>query len=815
MSIDFSKYQTLINSFRGQVGKSNFDAKFAASTKKFNKTESFLLKMELKRLASPCTRSIDLRGLVDGNCKVYEYQGQSHFLDEVAIKTFEDNIELYGAYTFGVYEAAKNTENNFRVIYQNEKAGKIASSPEKVAKVQEKLQYPAKLYQFAHYHDRIEERMNFAISLDITRENKQQISAMSSNISVNGCKFRITQEFQLEVGEIINIKFTGMEQEFQFGSTDILTFQVKNCYQDGDIQMLGCQRVEAPEKDAFKRFLHAYIQGNKRRYKINLSNTIKTLQSRSFEQYILPKINELPIFIQQESTKFVPRYALTTNNNQAIFQYWQDEQGRSTLHSLLNEERIKRLQKQQKVLKPLLVYSFIHQHQGKSFFYTIDDQQLPKTDTFLNDFLAFAAKKSSFTVTKLTCLDVDQNNAYAPFSLSNTLSIKKQYINLPPSEEVKACLAPLAHIIVVKDIAHPSTVAQYQKLSSAKIDTKKLKLFGHKRLKSPLPIDELGITYKNQRQELRFMYKTDVVVECEKVKWQGQSEDFSVSGLKIQLDKAAMLSMGDIVFLTFPKLQKITSAFDLRQLPYEIVRINKKKTIINLRVHVKAHQHIGRAFFKLLINKNRDKLTTDEYNMLTPGLAGALRTLYAKSMRTPALMVQTSGSRYKIEALACNNINNELLQHMKQLSDRQRFYNLYPLVTKLQTNNALEQSLKQLLTNEEPVTQLAYIAIDPSQDKVNKAVNVALDSELDSVEMRQFFIRKALKRGQFYCLQLKLSRTNEPDMEYLNAELSYVSSYAIHRGKQIEQDIWSVVGVIQVFDVTKEILLTHGLAPKK
>ncbi len=48
-------------------------------------------------------------------------------------------------------------------------------------------------------------------------------------------------------------------------------------------------------------------------------------------------------------------------------------------------------------------------------------------------------------------------------------------------------------------------------------------------------------------------------------------------------------------------------------------------------------------------------------------------------------------------------------------------------------------------------------------------------------------------------------------MEYLNAELGYISAYAIHRGKQIEQDIWSVTGVIQVVDVTREALLINKL----
>jgi hypothetical protein len=48
-------------------------------------------------------------------------------------------------------------------------------------------------------------------------------------------------------------------------------------------------------------------------------------------------------------------------------------------------------------------------------------------------------------------------------------------------------------------------------------------------------------------------------------------------------------------------------------------------------------------------------------------------------------------------------------------------------------------------------------------------------------------------------------------MDHLNPELSYISSYAIHRGKQIEQDIWSVCGVIQLLDITQETLIRHEL----
>jgi hypothetical protein len=50
-------------------------------------------------------------------------------------------------------------------------------------------------------------------------------------------------------------------------------------------------------------------------------------------------------------------------------------------------------------------------------------------------------------------------------------------------------------------------------------------------------------------------------------------------------------------------------------------------------------------------------------------------------------------------------------------------------------------------------------------------------------------------------------------MEYLSPELSYISSYAIHRGKQIEQEIWSVAGIVQLIDITKETLFRHQIIP--
>ncbi|MBL4940076.1 MAG: PilZ domain-containing protein [Colwellia sp.] len=817
MTTDFSKYQKIIANFRGEVSKPTFDIKFTQSTKQIAKTEKFLLKMELKRLASACTRSIDLRGLVDGDCKLFEYGGQSHFLDEVALDVFEQNVDAYKGYTFGVYESVKNTENNFRVIYQKEqKISQLKSKNEQditesPKKTQDKTQYPVTLFPLNQYQNRVEERMNFVTSLVIILENKQKKSVSSIDVSVSGVKFRLNNKEPLYIDQQLTIIFKGIEEDFQFGKDDALVYQVKNIQSDANTQLIGCQRVDVSDDDAFAKFLLGYIQGNKRRYKVNLENTISALQARTFEQYVLPRLNELPIFFEHSENGVFPRYALTTNNNQPVFQYWQDEENHSNLQFLLNEERLVRLLKKYKQGKSLLVYSFIHQNQGKDFFYTIDEAQLPQDDSFFQSFLTFAAKKSSFAITMLTYFDVDKLNTYSPFTLSNTQDVKKQYINLPPSAEVLASVDSLSFSVVASDITHQTAIEQYQKFSNDEIDVNKLRKFGHKRLKEKLNVEELGVTYKNQRQESRYIYSTPTVLECKKVQWQGTVVDFSISGLKVELGKHAMLAVGEIIEVSFPSLQKITSAYDLKKLPYEVVKINKKKTVLNLRVIIKEHQHVGRSFFKLLINKNKDKLITDEYTLLVPGLEEALRTHYAQQMQVPALIVQTSGSRYKIEALVSNDNGHEFLQQLKNLSDRKNYYNFYPIMTKLYKDNFLESCLKKLIVNEESITEVLYIALFNKVEQIEQSVKVKFAAELETIETRESFIKHALEKGLFFCFQLKISRTSEPNIEHLNAELSYISSYAIHRSKQIEQEIWSVVATIQYIDITHEVLFSHGL----
>ena len=204
------------------------------------------------------------------------------------------------------------------------------------------------------------------------------------------------------------------------------------------MQLVGVQRIieDRTESENFTKYLMSFIRTNKRRYKINLDNTIRALQTRSFEQFVLPKSNELPVFIEKNVNVLSPKYALTCNNNQNLYQYWQDEKRYSTLYCLLSPERIVRLKKLALRKKSLLVFSFIHRSQGKFYFYTADELQLSEDPEFMLQFLGFAANKENFLVTQLNLVDIAPDRAESHFTLANSTTKQNEYLNAPIPEDL-------------------------------------------------------------------------------------------------------------------------------------------------------------------------------------------------------------------------------------------------------------------------------------------------------------------------------------------------------------------------------------------
>ena len=118
-----------------------------------------------------------------------------------------------------------------------------------------------------------------------------------------------------------------------------------------------------------------------------------------------------------------------------------------------------------------------------------------------------------------------------------------------------------------------------------------------------------------------------------------------------------------------------------------------------------------------------------------------------------------------------------------------------------------DEALSGLESTYRPWQQVLYITVAASDGEVN----TRFEKDFSDDHERRQFISHSLQKGAFFAIQLMLSRTGRPDMEYIEKELNYVSHYAVHRAQKLEDELWSVRGVVDLIDVSEELLYRLGL----
>ena len=270
------KHEDLVNELKTYLGNAKFDLIFKSKTAGLTKPEQFLMKMEMSRLSQPVARFVDLRGLVTGQVRPYEHNGKQHFMDDTAIEVFEAALKQHGGYTLAVYEAVMNTENNHRVLQKQ--------AQEQSATQVENDTLTTSVIKFASYESRSEERMNYSIKVKIEYNDKKNIAASTSDISLSGCKIKFPTRQIIKKGQLIAMRLVGLEQDFELGLKNGIQYEVVAVENiSREYNHIRLKRTFIEKNEAFDNFLDSFINGNKRRYKVNLDNTLDALVSKGYE----------------------------------------------------------------------------------------------------------------------------------------------------------------------------------------------------------------------------------------------------------------------------------------------------------------------------------------------------------------------------------------------------------------------------------------------------------------------------------------------------------------------------------------------------
>ena len=816
MSQDLKQYADIIEQLKPMVNEPEFNQVLLQTAADVPKEKRFLIKMEVKRLAKPCMRTIDLRGHVDGKCKKYVHEGRSHYMDDLAVDKFEEQIRVFGRYTYGVYEAVQNTENNFRLIREKELAQERAHKENPTAKKRSAVleQFKVPTVNLLDYRQRNTERMNFAVAVEVFNNAGQAMRGLSVDISLEGLQIKLAKDAFFKTGETLFIFFRGLENEFAMDKKNGIAYKLVKIITKNDVNYLALQRDKDRPSPAFDKFLESFIHGNKRRYKVNMSNTIEAITSKTCEQYFSPRSPTLPVYIDVINKTLVPRFAMVNEVNRETVQYWQDEEENCRLNFLLTQERLMRLLNKSDEVREIFVFSFTHLHSDKVYFYSASFEELLQKDILLKVFLGFGSKKASWRVFKITLTDMVPEQAHIPLSIPDSVGSKVKKLNTPPSARLMSKLKNLRYLAHVTDVTSVTGQETYNEFTFNRENLSHLRVFGHPRNRAPSNIHLVRFKYEEQRIESRYQLRTQIEARFnnEDAVHKGVSEDISVHGLglRVELNKEYKGSLEGRIEVAFPRLQEIANAFDVMHLQYEIIYHNVEKNILHLKTMPGEEGKSARAFFEELIKKNKANLKVDNDEEEVPGIGQALRCINARNATSLSFLMSKEGVRYTPQACIVGKQDERITTLTTQYAEQGKVNLEFLFRDRKQDSPFVQSGIKAVKLENMPLRQELFISFDASQKEPRMAIIPRYSDKFESNEQRRAFIREAMVRGQFIAIHVMLTTTGKPDMSMLQTEINYVTMYAMHRARELEKKMWSVAACSHLVDVTDEVLIRYG-----
>ncbi|WP_371195783.1 PilZ domain-containing protein [Glaciecola sp. SC05] len=805
MTPDLAPYADIIRTLAPLVNNASFNQEFDRRTSSMSNDTRFLVKMEVKRLAKPCIRSIDLRAKVKDDCRLYNYQGIEHYLHINGILYFEKLVKRYGQYSFGVYEGIHEF-----ALAEKQKLEQQANMPMKQgAEISEPSEsYITPCQELLNYPIRKEERLNYVTQIEVFFADNKSVHATTLDISIHGLRIRLREpEHLLEVKtfEPLSVMFRAVERSTGI-TRDSIPFKVLGLSGEGSKTSIHLYRETSPEHARFETFVQDLFRLHKRRYKVNLDNVEMAVGTKIYEQSFANNTPSLPVFVaRDDNAEFVAKYASINGSTKRILDYWTNEEKQLMLGYLLNSERLSMLANDNGSCPSLVVYSFHHIKDEKIYFYSASQAELEKYPELAETFLSYGSRKVSWRVFRLVCSDILPGQGIAPTSVPDGVNKEIDKLNRPPSPRLSGRLAELSNMISVTDITNDAGQECYQKRALTRENIKQLHVFGHARNKPPFIVEAFRHKDAELRRQTRYVLRTPVLIKTSSHNITAYTEDISVSGLKLELDEPYPHRLNSKVHISFTKLQDITESFDLNNLQYRVKHINYDKQVLHLEAVSEDETSEAEQFFAELIANNADKLPALTYEESIPGISSALRTIHAKTTPQFCAYVEKKPQGFLPAMTTMNQVRApwmSFLHHDANLAS-------VNLAWLYQDEDLLEpfvrQSLKLLRIDPKIISTEIYVAYNPAANDSLQRVMAQWQYQLPSHRAKQQFIRQAHENGQFFAFNVSINKALKPDLEKLEQELLYLSQHAIHKATHFEERMWDVAGCIFLTDISDEV----------
>jgi hypothetical protein len=259
------------------------------------------------------------------------------------------------------------------------------------------------------------------------------------------------------------------------------------------------------------------------------------------------------------------------------------------------------------------------------------------------------------------------------------------------------------------------------------------------------------------------------------------------------------------VTLSFPRLQAAAGKANLTHLPYRLIRSRNNELTLHLSATIGHSPHEGVEFLNKLIAHNRQKLEQlSDNESQQKELADGMKNLVMRQLPGVPYFIEKTLKAARMAYIGIGTTTDEISHLFAQDSDKVLQYNLMPLLD----NNVLKQQIIDPIKLMKPNQDMVFFEVFMQLTRHARGtvqIHCKLKSELDGREQQIQFITQSKKVGRFMALRVYLGATDKPDMSYIRRELEYINMHATHRAKQLEEQLWKVIGSGELLDITAEV----------
>lgn len=773
------EYQSYVEQLIPVFGEPDFELVCEQVMANEHPSVHLIVKIELKRIMTACTKAIDLRGRVKGECHQYDLDGYNHWLDDVAINTYHKSIKRFGSYTEGVWEALTNTRNNFRVLHKNKNII-IASGDTK-----ESSPFNTKLIRFGHYLTRSENRLRMSTQVAVLLPNGSLIHGTSSDLSSSGARIKVPTAFEYGLGQIIQVSFPSLAKDTG----------IKELNGDFPYRILGVH--DSDENDSY-RWLRLKMEANhdiiataideklnktKRRTLHDQKDQIVRSRTQGYEHCFLKHTTNIPLFFSNDTLK----YAVITDHNEALWKHWHDEKNQLVINHLFKPDRMQFLIKPGLKASRTHFYTFKHDHEDKELFYSMMSSEGTQEERQL--FWRIGAKRKSWKVIRLSLFELNKDD-------------KERLLTVAP--EMEGVLSTMTHMGILTEISLPETQKDYLLTDKPNLSAKALNPYRHP-LTSNNSAHSLYFDSAPRRAEPRFNYETSVTLfhPATQEGIIGKTIDISTNGLSITLSKPVQLTKKSDVSITFDDLQNLDKNTPLSRITYHVLKIDANGLNVQLQLQDNLHNQKSKAFLGRLIEHNREKLLIDYEQLPSMDMLRIMHQLLLNKLTTSPFFIEKDNHKIRPRYIGVNFPLSRLNKIWQHLGDNDSL-NLEPIF-KSRVQQLLVDPIRSSAKNSSQHHEI-YIAIVIKEGKIRSILTRMLQ-EFSSYNDRLTFIKKAKEHGEFLAIRVTTTAVKNALSTTSEIELSQLAQSAIHYARALEDELSSIVGCGEIADITDEVLI--------